>query len=149
MNPSSVLTTRISSSCRGAARRGTGFRFTKSVSRLSIALIAMLLLAPLASAETLRLLSSYKAVGKNPDGSPYTGAVAVKIISDTTFAIEWRIGDSVTRGFGMRMNDTLSATYLLNGQPGLVMYKVQDDGSLSGIWAIRGQSGNGSETLRP
>ena len=111
--------------------------------------MALFLLTISANAEPLLLAASYKAVGKNGDGSSYTGTVAIKIISDTTFSIEWKIGNSVTKGFGMRMNDTISATYMLNGEPGLIIYKVQDDGSLSGIWAIRGVSGNGAETLTP
>lgn len=101
------------------------------------------------AADVLQLASSYKAVGKNGDGSGYTGTVTIKIISDTTFSIDWKIGGSVTKGFGMRMNDTLSATYMLDGQPGLIIYKVQGDGSLAGIWAIKGQPGNGSEVLTP
>ena len=101
------------------------------------------------AADVLRLAPVYKAAGKNPDGSSYTGTVTIKIISDTTFSIEWKIGGSVTKGFGMRMNENLSATYMLDGQPGLIMYKVQEDGSLAGIWAIKGQPGNGSEVLRP
>jgi len=113
------------------------------------AAMALFLFVVSAKADTLQLASSYKAVGKNGDGSSYTGTVAVKIISDTTFSIEWKLGDSVIKGFGMRMNDTLSATYMLNGQPGLIIYKVQADGSLSGIWAIKGESGNGSEVLTP
>ena len=104
-------------------------------------MLALLLFGISAHADTLRLASSYKAVGKNGDGSSYTGTVTIKIISDTTYTIEWNIGGSVTKGFGMRMNDTLSATYMLNGEPGLIIYKVQGDGSLSGIWAIKGQTG--------
>jgi len=113
------------------------------------AVFALFLLVISAHADVLQLASTYKAVGKNTDGSPYTGTVSIKIISDTTFSIEWKIGDSVTKGFGMRMNDSLSATYMLEGQPGLVIYKVQSDGSLLGIWAIKGQSGSGEETLTP
>jgi hypothetical protein len=112
-------------------------------------LIALFVLAVSAHADVLKLAPSYKAAGKNGDGSGYTGTVSIKVISDTTFSIEWKIGNSVTKGFGMRMNDTLSATYMLDGQPGLIIYKVQDDGSLAGIWAIKGQPGNGSEVLTP
>ena len=96
-----------------------------------------------------RTLPLSQALGKNGDGSSYTGTVSVKSISDTTFSIEWKIGSSVTKGFGMRRNDVLSATYMLNGQPGLIIYQVQKDGTLIGTWAIRGEKGNGSETLTP
>jgi hypothetical protein len=120
-----------------------------AVARAVLAVVALCLVTLSARAETLTLASSYKATGKNGDGSSYTGTVTVKVISDTTYTIEWKVGDTVTKGFGMRMGDTLSATYTLDGQPGLIIYKVQDDGTLSGIWAIKGESGTGSEVLTP
>jgi hypothetical protein len=48
----------------------------------------------------------------------------------------------------MRMNDSLSATCMIDGQPGLVIYRVDGDG-LTGIWAIRGHDKVGTEHLRP
>jgi hypothetical protein len=34
----------------------------------------------------------------------------------------------VFKGFGMRMNDSLAATYMIGGDPGLIIYKVDDSG---------------------
>lgn len=99
-------------------------------------------------AETLTLSSTYKVNGTNPDGSAYSGTVKIKILSDTTFAITWDIGGTEYKGFGMRLNDNLSATYTMDGEPGLVMYKVEGNG-LNGLWAIRGRNGNGTEKLIP
>ena len=112
-------------------------------------MIAAFVFAVSAHADTLTLAPTYKAVGKNGDGSSYTGTVSIKILSNTTYAIEWKMDGSVVKGFGMRMDDTLSATYMLEGQPGLIIYKVQSDGTMIGTWAIKGQSGTGSETLTP
>lgn len=112
-------------------------------------MIAFCLATISAQADTLTLAPSYKATGKNADGSSYTGTVTVKIISDTTYTMEWKIDGSVLKGFGMRMGDTLSATYMLEGQPGLIIYKVQNDGTWVGTWAIKGESGTGSEVLTP
>jgi hypothetical protein len=53
------------------------------------------------------------------------------------------------QGFGMRQGDVLSATYMLDGQPGLVIYKVQDGGTFAGTWAIKGANGTGTEMLTP
>lgn len=128
-----------------SSKKSTLFRLAAGFALVALCLFAV----PAHAADVLRLAPSYKAIGKNGDGSVYKGTVTIKIISDTTFSIEWKIGNSITKGFGMRMNDNLSATYLLDGQPGLVMYKVQEDGSLAGIWAIKGQPGNGSEVLTP
>jgi hypothetical protein len=101
-----------------------------------------------ARAEPLHLASHYEASGNNPDGSKYTGNADVTVISDTTFSIVWKIEGQRYEGFGMRLNDALAATYMINGEPGLVIYKVDGNG-LTGAWAIRGHDGVGTEHLRP
>jgi hypothetical protein len=116
--------------------------------RTVAAAFALCLFAWSASAESLTLASHYKASGTNPDGSSYTGDVKVDIISDTTFSIVWTIAGAKYKGFGMRRNDALAATYEIDGEPGLVIYKVEGNG-LNGLWAIRGQNGNGTERLTP
>lgn len=115
---------------------------------LAAILVVGSLVAP-AGAETLTLARSYAVAGTNPDGSGYSGTLAVQVISDTTYTVRWSIGGSTYTGFGMRMNDYLSATYTMDGKPGLVMYQVQDGGGLKGIWSVRGQNGSGTETLTP
>ena len=114
----------------------------------TISAFVFCLVASVASAESLTLSPHYKATGTNPDGSSYSGDVAVNIISTTTFSIVWKIGSSTYTGFGMRMNDSLAATYTIEGEPGLVIYKVDGDG-LNGLWAVKGQNGNGTEKLTP
>jgi hypothetical protein len=114
----------------------------------TIAAFVFCLLAVPALADTLTLAKHYKAAGANPDGSTYTGDVKIDIISDTTFSIVWTISGTKYKGFGMRRNDALAATYEIDGEPGLVIYKVEGDG-LNGAWAIRGQNGNGTERLTP
>ena len=114
----------------------------------TISIFAFLVVAASANADTLALSSHYSAVGVNPDGSKYKGAVSVKIISDSTFAIEWTIGGVIYKGFGMRRNDALAATYMINGEPGLVIYQVEGN-ELDGLWSVRGENGSGSEHLTP
>ena len=114
----------------------------------AISTFIFLVVATAASADALTLASTYKAVGTNADGSKYTGTVAIEILSDTTFGIQWTIGDSIYKGFGMRRNDALAATYTINGQPGLIIYRVEGNG-LDGLWSIRGQNGSGTEHLTP
>jgi hypothetical protein len=113
-----------------------------------ISIFAFLVAALPAHAEPLNLAPRYEASGSNPDGSKYTGAVTVKVISDSTFNITWKIAGSTYEGFGMRLNDSLAATYMINGEPGLVIYKLDGDG-LTGAWAVRGHDGVGTEHLRP
>jgi hypothetical protein len=111
--------------------------------------VVFLVVAVTANAEPLKLASKYGSAGTNPDGSKYTGSAVVHVISDTTFTIEWTINSETYKGFGMRMNDSLAATYMINGEPGLIIYHVDDKGILRGVWAIRGEDGNGSEVLTP
>lgn len=113
-----------------------------------ICTLALLPVVLPARAEPLSLASHYEASGSNPDGSKYTGTADVKVISDTTYTIVWKIGDATYQGFGMRLNDSLAATYTIDGEPGLIIYKVNGDG-LTGAWAIRGHDGVGTERLRP
>jgi hypothetical protein len=125
------------------------FRFEQEAFMIrTIAALGLCLFAFTASAETMTLASHYKATGTNPDGSAYSGDVKIDVISDTTFSIVWTIAGRKYQGFGMRLNDDLAATYEINGEPGLVIYRLDGDG-LNGLWAIRGHNGNGTERLAP
>jgi hypothetical protein len=114
----------------------------------TMAAFAFCLLAAPALADPMTLAKHYKATGTNPDGSQYSGDAMVDVISDTTFSIVWTIAGAKYKGFGMRQNDALAATYQIDGEPGLVIYKVDGNG-LNGSWAIRGQNGAGTERLTP
>jgi hypothetical protein len=59
------------------------------------------------------------------------------------------IGGSTYDGFGMRNGDALAATYTISGRPGLVLYKVGDNGVLEGLWSVRGDNESGTERLTP
>nr|WP_245429017.1 hypothetical protein [Mesorhizobium sp. WSM3860] len=48
----------------------------------------------------------------------------------------------------MRNDNAFSAGYVMGREIGLVVYKVEKDGSLHGLWTIA-QNGNGTETLTP
>jgi hypothetical protein len=108
-----------------------------------------LVVATIARADVLTLHTAYDAAGTNPDGSKYSGTVAIKVISDKTFTIHWKIGDETYDGFGMRNGDALAATYVLDGKPGLIIYRVGDGGVLSGFWVVRGEDEGGTERLTP
>ena len=115
----------------------------------TICAVVVLVLATPACAEPLKLASTYDEVGTNPNGSNYSGTATIQVISDTTFAIQWTVGNTTFSGFGMRLDDSLAATYTINGQPGLMIYKVGENGVLNGLWAIRGRDGNGTDRLTP
>ena len=113
-----------------------------------VAALAFVVFATMAQAEPLVLAKTYDCVGANPDGSKYTGTVSVNVLSDTTFAIRWDINGATYKGFGMRRNNAVAATYMIDGEPGLIIYEVQGNG-LDGLWAVKGEPGNGSEHLTP
>ena len=108
-----------------------------------------LVVATIARADVLTLSTTYNAAGTNPDGSKYTGTVGIKVISEKTFTIHWKIGDETYDGFGMRNGDALAATYMLDGKPGLVIYRLGDGGVLNGFWVVRGENDGGTEQLTP
>ena len=113
-------------------------------------LVAAVSTDAVAAERVLTLAHHYSVAGTNPNGSRYAGTADIDVISNTTFQISWHIkGTGSSNGFGMRMGDTLSVTYLLGSAPGLATYRAQADGSFHGIWAIRGHDGNGTEVLTP
>lgn len=117
--------------------------------RLATAVLGLALLVQPALAETFRFADSYQASGTNPNGSGYTARVTFKVVSDTTFIVNWKVGSTAFRGFGMRWDDMLSVSYEGNGFKGVVMYRILDNGVLDGRWTAAGTNGIGTETLSP
>lgn len=111
--------------------------------------IALLVVSVAARAEPLPLHSRYDVVGSNPDGSKYRGTVNIKVISGASFTIRWNVEGAVYNGFGMRNGDALAATYMIDGVPGLVIYRADDNGTLRGLWVVRGRDHAGTEQLTP
>ncbi|MEO5758959.1 MAG: hypothetical protein ABIQ51_19075 [Mesorhizobium sp.] len=92
---------------------------------------------------------TYTVAGTNFDGSSYGGEATITLTSETTCTIHWETGGSSSDGICMRNDDAFSAGYVLGKDIGLVVYKVQEDGSLHGLWTIAGKEGNGTEVLTP
>ncbi|TPN86522.1 hypothetical protein FJ987_06085 [Mesorhizobium sp. CU2] len=110
--------------------------------------LAMLGLASLpAAAQSIG--GTYTVAGTNFDGSKYGGEATITLTSDTTCTIHWETGGSTSDGICMRNDNAFSAGYAMGKEIGLVVYKIEEDGSLHGLWTIAGQNGNGTETLTP
>ncbi|TIO79189.1 MAG: hypothetical protein E5X74_09285 [Mesorhizobium sp.] len=92
---------------------------------------------------------TYTVSGTNFDGSSYDGEATITLTSETTCTIHWETGGSSSDGICMRNDNAFSAGYVMGKEIGLVVYKVEDDGSLHGLWTIAGKDGNGTETLTP
>ena len=92
---------------------------------------------------------TYSVLGTNHDGSTYSGDATITLTSDTTCEIVWETGGSTSNGICSRNNDAFAAAYVLGESMGLVIYKVQPDGTMQGLWTLQGQSGTGTEVLTP
>lgn len=115
-------------------------KFLASLAMLGIALVP-------ATAQSIG--GTYTVAGTNFDGSKYGGEATITLTSDTICTIHWETGGSSSDGICMRNDDAFSAGYVMGKEIGLVVYKVEKDGSLHGLWTIAGQNGNGTETLTP
>ncbi len=91
----------------------------------------------------------YSVQGTNPNGSPYNGEAEITLTSETTCEIKWTTGSTESYGICMRNDDSYAAGYKMGDEIGLVIYKVQADGSLSGLWTVAGKNGSGTEILVP
>jgi hypothetical protein len=112
-----------------------------------IALAAAVALALPALAQHLG--GKYRVSGTNFDGSPYRGTAIITASSNSTCHIEWQTGSTTSSGFCMLAHGSLAAAYKLNKSVGLVLYELQPDGSLKGIWTIADKPGSGTEVLTP
>ncbi|MBI1218892.1 MAG: hypothetical protein GC186_10120 [Rhodobacteraceae bacterium] len=112
---------------------------------LSAALLAVSVLP--AAAQSIG--GRYAVDGTNLDGSAYSGTATITLTSKTTCTIKWVTGGSTSHGICSRNGNAFAAAYVLGNDVGLVIYKVNDDGSLSGLWTVAGQDGSGTEDLTP
>lgn len=110
-------------------------------------LLTSLLLAPVASAQSIG--GAYNVSGTNLDGSSYRGTAYIELLSDVTCAIEWTTDGVTSSGICMRSDNAFAAGYVLEGDVGMVIYKVRSDGRLDGTWTIAGEEGVGTEMLTP
>jgi hypothetical protein len=102
--------------------------------------------AAAASAQTVG--GKYTVQGTNFDGSPYSGTATITRSSNSTCRMHWETG-STSDGICMLANASLAAAYKMGDSVGLVLYDVQSDGTLKGVWTIADKSGAGTETLTP
>lgn len=116
------------------------------MTRILIAL--SLLLVSVGSAMAVDVGGRYAVDGTNFDGSRYGGTAEITLTSETTCNIAWETG-STARGICMRNGDTFAASYVMGEAIGLVIYSIESDGSLEGLWTVAGQDGVGTEILTP
>lgn len=116
---------------------------------MRLLLSAALLAASVLPAAAQSIGGRYTVAGTNLDGSPYTGTATITLTSKTTCAIAWVTGGSTSSGICSRNGNAFAAAYVMGKAVGLVIYRVNADGTLSGLWTIAGQDGSGTEDLTP
>jgi len=95
------------------------------------------------------LTGDYLVNGTNLDGSPYQGTARVTATSEFTCEIVWQTGGSTSSGICMRDGNAFAAGYEMGGKVGLVIYLIEDDGTLNGTWTVAGVNAVGTEVLTP
>jgi hypothetical protein len=87
------------------------------------------------------LVGAYKAKGKNPNGKEYEAGLTVEPAAGNLYRFVW---SNDTDGLGIKRGDNV-AVGIGGGRCGFVMYQVQSDGSLDGIWGGVGSEKTGTE----
>lgn len=117
---------------------------------LRIAATAAILAAGVTVAGAQQITGNYQVIGDNGNGTGYRGVAAISGTAGGNCGIRWAIPNTPpTQGFCMRQGNVLSAAYKLGESVGLVVYRINDDGTLDGTWTIAGQEGVGKERLVP
>mgnify|MGYP006295797075 CR=1 FL=1 len=114
--------------------------------RLALAGLATALAGPaLAQKKTggrsAAIAGRYRAEGRNPDGSAYSGTVAVVQQGDAV-EFTWQVGNDSYRGAGTIEGRVGTVDW---GDTHPVVYVVMPDGELHGTWA----DGTALERMRP
>ena len=103
-------------------------RFSRRTALASAA--AAILAAPLAAQQT-NVSGSYRAEGRNPDGSAYSGRAVIGQQGNAV-QINWSVGNQTYAGSGILDGQVLVVNW---GQPDPVVYVVMRNGDLHGTWA--------------
>jgi len=90
----------------------------------------------------------YTVTGRNFDGAAYTGTAQIAP-NGSTCRIAWQTAGTASEGLCMLSGKTLAAFYKLGSTYGLVIYDLQPNGSLVGVWTIADKKGTGTEVLTP
>ena len=120
------------------------------VKNRTLAAAVAIVVAGVGAASAQQLTGRYNVIGDNGNGTGYRGVAVISGTAGGNCGIRWAIVNTPpTQGFCMRQGNVLSAAYKLGESVGLVVYRINDDGTLDGTWTIAGQEGVGKERLVP
>jgi hypothetical protein len=107
---------------------------------LVLALLVTLTLAVDARAQAKpSIVGNYTCVGMNPQGGTYRGSVSIIRMGDT-YMMNWVVGTEKYAGIGILEGDVLAVSYYGTAS-GVVVYKVEKGGKLSGKWTLPSAKG--------
>jgi len=91
----------------------------------------------------------YLGEGVEPDGTPYKAAVEVTVANQVYFVMR-QVDEEVPHdGVGLHRGNLLIVGFRDHrARCGVLVYTVNDDGSLSGVLALENGTATGTETLR-
>ncbi|WP_426956833.1 hypothetical protein [Muricoccus radiodurans] len=92
---------------------------------------------------------AYSVTGTNPDGSSYDGDLLMRQVGLSSWQVRWQVGGNRFEGYGMSSGTTFAIGFTLGDRPGVAIYTILPDGSLTGQWTLIGSSAIGTETLTP
>lgn len=107
---------------------------------------ALWIAAPLPARAQIRE-GLYTVEGQNPDGSTYAGTLALQPAPGASWLVVWRVGGAQLAGLGLVQAGVLAVSFVIEGRPGIVVYEVEPNGRLRGVWTTGG--GLGTEMLTP
>jgi hypothetical protein len=89
-----------------------------------------------------QVLGHYRVDGTYPDGSPYSGSLEI-IPDGTAYKLDWTLPNTSATGYGVKIDDFLAAGY--GARCGVLLFRIQPDQSLSGLFTFGGISGTDFE----
>lgn len=123
------------------------------MSRLALYLLAcfaILAASDAACAQGSDIAGRYRIEGSNPTGSGvYRGEVAIARAGDT-YQVRWILEQGSQVGLGVVLDKVLAVTFQDGAAPaGIAAFRINPDGSLTGIWAGSGTVSVGTERWIP
>lgn len=103
-----------------------------------------------AVAQSPDVAGRYRVEGSNPGGQgSYRGEVIIARKGDT-YQVRWQIGQGAQVGTGIVLDKVFSVTFQAGpGPAGVAAFRIDPNGTLTGIWAGAGVTALGTETWTP
>ncbi len=90
----------------------------------------------------------YIIKGNNPGGTaPYEGKLQIAK-TGRTYQLKWTVGDAVTNGVGIKVDDALFVAWAVDGKPFGVVAFTFEPGQAKGVWTLAGATQTAPENWK-